>query len=100
MEEAMLWKNLKNKQLEGRRFRRQFSVNNYILDFYCPSEKLALEIDGEGHYTVEGKNKDAVRDKNLQSIGIKVLRFENVKIRVAMDYVLEKIKYHFHPPPK
>ena len=52
--EAMLWLLLKGKQLEGRKFRRQHSVGNYVLDFYCPSEKLAVELDGEPHFTDEG----------------------------------------------
>ena len=47
--EAKLWTYLKNKKLGGRRFRRQHSVGGYILDFYCPTEKLAIELDGQGH---------------------------------------------------
>jgi very-short-patch-repair endonuclease len=52
--EATLWLCLKNKQLEGKRFRRQFSIGNYIVDFYCPEQKLAIELDGQGHFTVQG----------------------------------------------
>ncbi|WP_208643530.1 endonuclease domain-containing protein [Pedobacter miscanthi] len=47
--EATMWKYLQNSKLDGRKFRRQHSVGNYILDFYCPSEKLAIEIDGSCH---------------------------------------------------
>ncbi len=47
--EAELWKHLKSSQLYGRKFRRQHSIGNFILDFYCPSEKLAIELDGQIH---------------------------------------------------
>jgi len=47
--EAKLWTYLKGKQLEGRKFRRQHSVSQYILDFYCPASKLAIELDGQAH---------------------------------------------------
>lgn len=48
--EARFWKVVQNKQFEGRKFRRQHSIGNYILDFYCSSEKLAIELDGEVHF--------------------------------------------------
>ena len=51
--EATLWLILKNRQIDGVRFRRQFSVGEYILDFYCPELKLGIELDGQGHYTIE-----------------------------------------------
>lgn len=47
---AYLWGFLKRKQLEGKKFRRQFRVGNYILDFYCPSEKLCMELDGAQYF--------------------------------------------------
>ena len=52
--EATLWNLLKNKQLDGRKFRRQHSVGKYVLDFYCASEHLAIELDGEHHFLAEG----------------------------------------------
>src|SRR5436190_22578402 len=75
--EATLWTFLKNSQLEGRKFRRQHSIENYILDFYCPSEKINVELDGAGHYTNDGTEQDKIRDEFLTQLGIKVLRFEN-----------------------
>ena len=74
---------LKNKQVEGRKFRRQHSIGPYILDFYCPSENLAVELDGEQHYTEEGKQRDAIRMSYMEKLGIKVIRFENF---VVFDY--------------
>lgn len=54
--EKYLWKFIKKKQLEGRRFLRQHSILNYIVDFYCPSERLILELDGQGHFLMRGLN--------------------------------------------
>ena len=93
--EATLWKFLKNKQLSGRRFRRQFSVENYILDFYCPSEKLAIELDGAAHFSHVGFEKDRKRDQKLHELGIKVLRFENVEVFKALEVTLETIRKNF-----
>ena len=63
--EATLWLILKNRQIDGVRFRRQFSVGEYILDFYCPELKLGIELDGQGHYTIEGSLRDGSRDNSL-----------------------------------
>jgi len=52
--EKALWKALQQSKFEGRKFRRQHSIRNYIVDFYCTEEKLAVELDGGGHYTKEG----------------------------------------------
>ena len=48
--EGFLWGYLKNSQLEGRKFRRQSSINNFIVDFYCPEENLVIELDGDFHF--------------------------------------------------
>ena len=76
--EASLWKLLKGRQIAGLQFRRQFSVGDYILDFYCPSLKLAIELDGDYHYHMGMPDKDWQRDRVLlDRYGIKTLRFEN-----------------------
>lgn len=93
--EATLWKLLKGKQLEGRKFRRQFSVENYILDFYCPSERLAVELDGAGHFTEDGFLYDEERTKVLNSLDIKVIRFENKEVFDSPEHVLHAIKSQF-----
>jgi len=51
--ESLLWEVLKGKKLAGRKFRRQHSIGYYIVDFYCPSEKLIIELDGQHHFTPE-----------------------------------------------
>ena len=92
--EAILWKGLKAKQLKGKRFRRQFSVGNYILYFFCPSEKLCVELDGETHFTEVGVEKDRIRDEFLNSQGIRVLRFDNEDVYQNPTAVLEMISEH------
>ena len=92
MEEAMMWKVLKNRQVSGVRFRRQFSVGAYILDFYCPELKLCIELDGAGHYNSEGLRNDYVRDKYLSELGIRVLRFENRAVLKMQPVMLAEIE--------
>ena len=76
--EAALWKRLKGQQLAGLKFRRQFSVEDYILDFYCPSLRLAIELDGDYHHHVYQPEADFLRDQYLwDKYQIKTLRFEN-----------------------
>lgn len=93
--EASLWKQLQKRQLEGRKFRRQHSVGNYILDFYCPSEKLAIELDGEVHNDFSQADYDYERDQFLNAFGIKVLRFENKEVFENNEAVLNEIKDAF-----
>ncbi|WP_435352986.1 endonuclease domain-containing protein [Emticicia sp. SJ17W-69] len=93
--EATLWIYLKNIQLEGRKFRRQHSIDFYILDFYCPSEKLNIELDGQEHFEGFGLVQDEKRDEFLKSLNIRILCFENKQIFENIDWVLNKIKAHF-----
>jgi very-short-patch-repair endonuclease len=93
--EATLWIHLQKKQLQGRKFRRQHSIGNYIVDFYCTSEKLAIELDGEHHYTSEGIIYDTRRTEFLNSKGIRVIRFENSEVLFGLELLLEKISRCF-----
>lgn len=100
--EAVLWTYLKNKQLGGRKFRRQFSVGSFILDFYCPKEKLCVELDGAHHFTEEGLKNDNERTDFLNAQGIRVIRFENFEVFNSLEQVLETIQDNFKattPPP-
>lgn len=90
--EATLWKSLQKRQLDGYKFRRQHSVVPFILDFYCPKAKLAIELDGAHHFTEEGQAKDLQRDAYLADQGIKVLHFENKLIFNNHFQVLESIR--------
>lgn len=93
--ERELWKYLKGENLEGRKFRRQYSIGYYILDFYCFSEKLIVELDGECHFTDSGYLSDLKRDAVLTAAGYKILRFENKWVFQNIDAVLEEIKRNF-----
>jgi very-short-patch-repair endonuclease len=93
--EVVLWKAIQKGKPEGRKFRRQHSVGKYVLDFYCPAELLAVELDGAHHYTYEGSEYDADRTANLQTLNITVLRFENRLVFEHLDLVLEEIKRNF-----
>jgi very-short-patch-repair endonuclease len=93
--EAVLWCQLKNRQLENRKFRRQHSIGYYIVDFYCPQEKLVIELDGEDHFWGDQINEDERRDEFLRDNGIRIIRFENKWIFKDMAYVLNEIRKHF-----
>jgi very-short-patch-repair endonuclease len=89
--EAALWNILKNKKIDSLKFRRQHSVGNFILDFYCPSLKLCIELDGESHYWQEGMKRDKIKTEFLNKNKIHVLRFENKLVFEDAEYVIDKI---------
>ncbi len=89
--ERRLWTRLRGKQLKDLQFYRQKPIGDYIVDFYCPKAKLAIELDGGQHYTEEGKEKDRVRDEYLFGVGVQVLRFSDREVLTQTDGVLEKI---------
>jgi very-short-patch-repair endonuclease len=93
--EALLWNLLKGSQLENRKFRRQHSIGNYIIDFYCPLEKLAIELDGAVHLNAGQNLYDSERDEFLSELGIKVLRFANKQVFEDMEGVLREIAAYF-----
>jgi very-short-patch-repair endonuclease len=93
--EETLWQYLRNEQLEGRKFRRQHGIENYIVDFYCASERLIIELDGEHHSEGETYFNDCVRDARLQQLGYRVLRFSNYHISENLQAVLNQIAENF-----
>ena len=93
--EAKLWSLLKNSQLEKRKFRRQHSVGPYVLDFYCPSERLSIELDGAAHFTDGGYKYDSARTEYLDALNICVIRFENKDVFENTEGVLEEIRRNF-----
>ena len=90
--EGRMWLMLKNKQISGKKFRRQFSVGKFILDFYCTELKLAIELDGAPHFTFAGIHYDAEREKYLLSQGIKILRYENKIVFEDPESIIDDIK--------
>ena len=88
--EACLWSALRNKQLEGLRFRCQHPVGNFILDFYCPACKLVVEVDGDIHDFQT--DYDDARTAKLAEYGYKVLRFSNEQVMNDLPKVLAEIR--------
>lgn len=88
--EAVLWKKIKNDQL-GFHFRRQHSIHNYVVDFYCPKLKLAIEIDGCTHDDEKVGENDIERQKYLECFGIRVVRFNSQDILKHLSGVLETL---------
>jgi very-short-patch-repair endonuclease len=93
--EAFLWNFLKARKLEGKRFTRQHSIGNYIVDFYCASEKLIIELDGEVHLNSAAEENDLKRTEYLQGLGFKIIRFENKMVFDFLPSVLKEITDNF-----
>ena len=91
--EALLWLALKARKIKGVKWRRQFSIGNFILDFYCPECKLGIELDGIQHYSLDGSDYDDRRSRWLdKNFGIHILRFENRDIFTSFDNVVGYIE--------
>lgn len=95
--ERIFWELVRNKQFLGLKFRRQHQLGHYIVDFYCHSENLVIEFDGEIHDKPEQKKKDEKRDKYLQSLGNRVLRFRNKDLLHNAESVFGQISKSLSP---
>jgi len=93
--EAFLWTQLSKSKFEGRKFRRQHSIGNYIVDFFCPSERLIIELDGDVHLNATAEEKDQKRTQYLENLDYKVIRFENKMVFDNLQSVLMEIKDNF-----
>ena len=89
-EEKLLWSKLQKSRL-GMKFVRQYSVGPYILDFYCPNKRLAIELDGSQHSRDEALLYDRDREEYLEALDIKTMRFKNSEVRIDIERVLNKI---------
>jgi very-short-patch-repair endonuclease len=91
--EVVLWECLRKGRLNGLQFRRQHPLGSYILDFYCPGARLAIEIDGQGHYHPDQQLHDRARDAWLRTKAVRVLRFPATSVldKEALSGVLEEI---------
>jgi very-short-patch-repair endonuclease len=97
--EATLWRILKNKQFDGWRWRRQYSVGNIIIDFYCPKAKLGIELDGNHHFESGGQIADEIKTEILHEFGIKIIHIENKTLWDTPDFVLETIRQELNSTP-
>jgi len=95
--ERLLWSRIRRKQLKGLQFYRQKTVGDYIVDFYCPSAKIIIEVDGGQHFEESGRKKDKIRDAYLSNLGFEVLRFPNWEVNSNIDNVVEEIYCHLSP---
>ncbi len=89
--EEKLWQYLRKEQLAGRKFRRQHSIENYIVDFYCASERLIIELDGSHHFQGETYFNDGVREARLQQLNYRILRISNQTVFENIIEVLQQI---------
>jgi len=89
--EIVLWNHLRNCQLKGYKFRRQYRIGKYVVDFYCPKLNLAVEVDGDSHFNPQSEKNDQFRQKLVESFNIKFLRITNLEIYQNLDGVIEKI---------
>ncbi len=91
LHEKLVWSILRNKQIQNLKFYRQYSIDNYIIDFYCPSLRLAFEIDGGHHNELHNLQYDTNRSAFLNSLNITVLRFWNTEVTQNLSGVNDKI---------
>ncbi len=90
--EKIMWKKLRNRKLDGIKFRRQYGIGHYIADFCCPEKKLIIELDGGVHTEDEQIYYDEERSQGIEELGFKVLRFWNNEVNNNIGNVLQKIK--------
>ena len=90
--EKKLWLILRNRQLDGVKFRRQFSIGNYVLDFYIPGYGVGIEADGGQHYDDQGVERDEIRKRESSKIGVDLLRFGDHEILTNISGVCEAIQ--------
>ena len=101
MAEVKFWTKVKGKQISGLQFYRQRPLGKYIVDFYCPAGKIAVEIDGGQHYFDENIRYDLDRQKDLRSLGLRIIRFTNTEVLNNIEGVVAKLKEEFgieNPP--
>jgi very-short-patch-repair endonuclease len=89
--EVILWTYLSRRQMHGYKFRRQYSVDQYVLDFYCPRLKLAVEVDGESHFKTGAKEYDKIRQEYIETFGIQFLRVTNDNVCHNIEGVVQTI---------
>jgi very-short-patch-repair endonuclease len=89
--EVLLWCKLKTNQILGKRFLRQYSVDQYVLDFYSPQLKLAIDIDGDSHFIPGAEEQDKARREHMEAFGSRFLRFTNDEIYINIDGIYQVV---------
>jgi very-short-patch-repair endonuclease len=96
--EKAFWAQVRNRQFRGMRFFRQYSIGPYILDFYCPALKIAIELDGGQHTQDERREYDVNRTEYLKTRGIRVVRYWNHDVLRNIDDVVKSLEKEVTPP--
>lgn len=89
--EQLLWSRVRRKQILGVQFYRQKSIGPFIVDFHAPAAGLVIEVDGGQHHEDEHRRRDAERDAALATLGLMVLRYDNLQVLKELDAVVEHI---------
>ncbi|MDO8618306.1 MAG: endonuclease domain-containing protein [Candidatus Uhrbacteria bacterium] len=89
--EKLFWKQVRSGQL-GIRIKRQVGIGEYIVDFYAPNIRLAIELDGGSHFEIGTAERDADRQKNIEVLGIKVIRFTDNEVFDGIDDVISILR--------
>ena len=89
--EHVLWSILRGKQIDGLKFRRQYGIGPYVVDFYCVEIQLAIEVDGSSHTSQQIWQRDQERQQYIESLGIAVLRLTNTAVQSDINMVIEQI---------
>jgi len=97
--ERRLWQRIRNRQLDGAKFRRQVPIGPYIVDFACLSKRIIIELDGGQHVEPEHSRRDVNRDRWLEERGFRVLRFWDNEVFTNLDGVLAVIREAILQPP-
>src|SRR5258708_3529319 len=95
--EAILWTALRRQQLEGRKFRRQVNIGAFVVDFYCWTEKMVIEVDGGIHESQ--RRADAERQALIEPLGLRFVRVSGAQVEVDLTSVLAQIRAAFHSVP-
>jgi len=90
--EKQLWETLRSRRFNSLKFFRQYGIGHYIADFYCPSLKLAIELDGQKHFSSDGAECDRERSRYFGAIGIRTIRFSNNDALKNVQTVLANIE--------
>lgn len=91
LSEVLLWNEVKGKRL-GVRFSRQIPIDEFIVDFFCKDLVLAIEIDGSSHHYDGQSERDAIRQKRLENLGLKFLRFDDLDVKRNISWVVKEIQ--------
>ena len=100
LSEVLFWNEVKGKRINGFQFLRQKPIGNFIIDFYCPKLRLAIEIDGDSHGFDEAIQRDKFKEKYLSKLGIHLIRYDDNELKSniqgTIDHLIDWIENPNH----